>query len=200
MSRASETRDRLLDAAADILEVEGLSSLNTNALASRAGVTPPTVYRNFKNKEEVMERLAHRFMLSEQAWLTSTETSSGNMNSLEEVVSVLIERYWDSARRQRGIVALRSAMRVWPNLKEVEEQSLRSSTHIVARVLAPYLEGLTGKRLMHVARHTVEIVCSTIDRCYGLAPGEQEWRIAELKKAIAAYLRDERRQMRAPMV
>lgn len=188
MKTAADTRQRLLDAAADILETDGLAHLNTNALADRAGVTPPTVYRNFRNKEEVMECLARRFIEAERAWLPTADASLDNSGSLAAMVDSVIDLYWHAARQERGIVALRSAMRVWPALRTVEEESLRSSTRILAELLAPHLEDLPSRQLTRVARYTVETVCSTIDRCYPASPAEQSWRIEQLKLTIVAYL------------
>ena len=188
MKHPRTTRDRLLDAAADILECDGLPQLNTNALAERAGVTPPTVYRNFNNKEEVMECLAKRFIEAERQWLSGGDGSLDIEGDLEAIVGALIERYWASAREHRGIVALRSAMRVWPSLRPIEEASLRSSTRLLADLLAPHLPDVPPKRLSRIARYTVETVCASVDRCYPLAPDEQSWRIKHLKSCIAMYL------------
>lgn len=188
VTRASTTRDRLLDAAADILESQGLSQLNTNALAAKAGVTPPTVYRNFKNKEEVVIALALRFVQAEQVWLSQAGASLGNVDTLAQAVAILVDGYWTSARREQGIVALRGAMRVWPELQDVEQQALASSAKAAAQLLSPFLQGLSRKALARVARYTVETVCSAIDRCYVLAPEDQAWRIAHLKQTVVAYL------------
>ena len=68
MNRREAVRERLLDATADILESQGIRQLNTIALATAAGVTPPTVYRHFANKEEAVAALARRFIASEQDW------------------------------------------------------------------------------------------------------------------------------------
>lgn len=191
MNRATSTRERLIDAAAEILEKQGLKHLNTNALAETAGVTPPTVYRNFNNKEEVVECLARRFIAAERDWLSGAESTFSAAPTPAEAASTIIDLYWESARRQQGIVALRSAMRVWPALKEVEEQSLENSASTVARVLAAQLPDIAHSRLLRIARHTVELVCSTVDRCYPLSVEEQSWRIKELKQTVAAYLENQ---------
>ena len=188
MTNARATRERLLDAAADILETEGITHLNTNAVAARAGVTPPTVYRNFRNKEAIMEGLAWRFLEVERQWLSEAGASLGPEDSLETLIATVIDQYWDAAHRQRGVVALRGAMRVWPVLKPVEEQSLQNATQSLAAMLTPRLAEAPPRRLDLIARHVVETVCSTIDRCYTLPAEEQAWRLEQLKLAITAYL------------
>jgi len=188
MTNVRATRERLLDAAADILETEGITHLNTNAVAARAGVTPPTVYRNFRNKEAIMEGLAWRFLEAERQWLSEAGASLEPEDGLETLITTVIDQYWDAAHRQRGVVALRGAMRIWPVLKPVEEQSLQNATQMLAATLEPRLTEASPGRLDLIARHVVETVCSTIDRCYTLPAEEQAWRLEQLKLAITAYL------------
>ncbi|MEM8492484.1 MAG: TetR/AcrR family transcriptional regulator [Pseudomonadota bacterium] len=184
----SSTRDRLLDAAADILDSDGVAQLNTNALAARAGFTPPTVYRHFKNKEEVMKSLAQRFIAAEKLWLDEARSSFSADSDLESVITTVIDSYWESAKRHRGVVALRTAMRVWPDLGEVEEESLAASTTALAGILKVYYAKMPRKELLRVARYAVELICSTVDRCYPLTPAEQKWRMEQLKASVVVYL------------
>ncbi|MEM1188526.1 MAG: TetR/AcrR family transcriptional regulator [Pseudomonadota bacterium] len=189
MPRPMQARDQLLDAAAELLESQGVRHLNTNALAAAAGVTPPTVYRYFDNKEAVVIALAERFMDAERAWLTAAEDEIHKAKDAAEAACSLIDRYWLSARQQRGIVALRGAMRVWPELRSIEEASLDNSAKLVSALLRPLLPRLSKLEVRRSSRYIVELVCSTVDRCYPLPRREQTWRMTELKRAIAAYLR-----------
>lgn len=187
MNDKANIRDRILDAAAEILESKGLKALNTNALAAWAGVTPPTVYRYFENKESVVAALADRFIEGERDWVTLAMADVRSNSSIEEAINVLIDAYWNSAKNLTGIVALRGAMRVWPELREIEEASLSNSTRLIADFLRPHLNAAEPKKLTRIARHIVENVCATIDRCYVSKPREQRWRIEELKKSIGLY-------------
>jgi hypothetical protein len=89
-----------------------------------------------------MEGLARRFLQAEEQWLLAAGASLEPEDGLKAIIAGLIDQYWDAAHRQRGIVALRGAMQVWPRLKPVEEQSLQNSTRILAGILAPYLADL----------------------------------------------------------
>ena len=133
MSEVPSVRDRILDAVAELLESRGLKHLNTNALAAAAGVTPPTVYRHFDNKEAAVVALADRFIGAERLWMKNASASIEASTTIEELLNTLIDAYWNAAKRQRGIVALRGAMRVWPELREVEETSLANSTRLGCR-------------------------------------------------------------------
>ncbi len=189
MARPAQVKERILDAAAELLETQGLKHLNTNALAAQAGVTPPTVYRYFDNKEAVVVALAERFIEAEKVWLADAEAEVRRAENAADAACRIIDLYWASARQQRGIVALRGAMRVWPELCSIEDASLDHSTQHVSSLLKSHLPGRTTRDVRRISRYIVELVCSTVDRCYPLSAREQTWRMAELKRAVAAYLR-----------
>ena len=188
MSKTTKTRDCILDAAAEILETQGLKQLNTNALAAQAGVTPPTVYRNFPHKEAVVIALAERFIEAESWWLQDTVATADENLSAQARLSALIDAYWAAAKRERGMVALRGAMRVWPELKEIEATSLDRSSDVVARVLAELFPEANQRKVKRTARYVFEQVCSTIDRCYPLGSKERSWRLSELKTMAVLYV------------
>lgn len=188
-TRSSQTREKLLDAAAAILERDGLAQLNTNALALEAGVTVPTVYRNFKNKEDVLVGLAHAFIEVERSLLEHVLDDFAAAPDLHSAIDLVIDSYWRSASEHRGIVPLRAAMRVWPELRDVEEESLLHSTQWLADALCKREPQLASRDARRVGRYLVETVCATVDRCYPLKRSEQRWRIASLKEMVAAYLK-----------
>ena len=61
-SRATATRDAIVEAAARILEADGMGGFNTNAIAARAGVSIGSLYQYFPAKDAI---LAH------ERWLKS---------------------------------------------------------------------------------------------------------------------------------
>ena len=52
---AAQTRDRLLSAAAELLEEAGGEDVSTRAICDRAGVRSPTLYHHFGNKEKLLD-------------------------------------------------------------------------------------------------------------------------------------------------
>ena len=65
----------MLEAAARLLEREGLDAFNTNAIAKEADVRVSTVYRYFPNKQAILAEFAHRFASAEEAWLADLMSS-----------------------------------------------------------------------------------------------------------------------------
>src|SRR5688572_14877345 len=60
--RALQTRERLLDVAGELLAEIGIERISTNMICAHAGVTPPALYRYFKDKYAVLEALGRRLM------------------------------------------------------------------------------------------------------------------------------------------
>jgi AcrR family transcriptional regulator len=59
-ARSQATFDAILEATAALLVERGYSGVNTNAVAERAGVKPPAVYRYFADKNALCRELAAR--------------------------------------------------------------------------------------------------------------------------------------------
>jgi AcrR family transcriptional regulator len=59
-SRARDTVDVVLEAAAQVLEASGEAGFNTNAVAERAGVSIGALYRYFPDKAAILRALALR--------------------------------------------------------------------------------------------------------------------------------------------
>src|ERR1700679_586070 len=67
--RAVQTRDHLLDVAGELLGEVGFENISTNMICARAGMTPPALYRYFKDKYAVLEALGERLMARQNAVL-----------------------------------------------------------------------------------------------------------------------------------
>lgn len=59
--RATQRRESILDAAAELLATVGYEGVSTNALARQAGASIGTVYQYFPNKQAVLEALLERY-------------------------------------------------------------------------------------------------------------------------------------------
>ncbi|MCR9136396.1 MAG: TetR/AcrR family transcriptional regulator [Alphaproteobacteria bacterium] len=59
-ARAAATVEAILQAAAHILEREGLAALNTNHIAERAGVSVGSLYQYFPTKQAIMTEIIRR--------------------------------------------------------------------------------------------------------------------------------------------
>jgi AcrR family transcriptional regulator len=55
---AAPPAERILRAAADLLQTEGIDAVSTRAVATAAGVQPPTIYRQFGDKDGLLDAVA----------------------------------------------------------------------------------------------------------------------------------------------
>jgi AcrR family transcriptional regulator len=58
-------RERILDAAAEIVGSEGLPALTMRRIGAELGADPTAVYRHFRNKQEMLTELADRLFATE---------------------------------------------------------------------------------------------------------------------------------------
>jgi len=58
--RSRRTVARLLDAAEKIVDEEGVAAATTRAIADRAGVAYPSLYRFFRDRDEILDQLLER--------------------------------------------------------------------------------------------------------------------------------------------
>ncbi len=61
-SQARRTRELILDALTDLLATYSPQEVTTRAIAERAGVSQPTVYRHFPDRQALLEGLTARMM------------------------------------------------------------------------------------------------------------------------------------------
>lgn len=53
------TRERIITAAATLIDAEGLEAVSTRRLAAELGVQGPSLYHHFSNKEEILDAVAN---------------------------------------------------------------------------------------------------------------------------------------------
>lgn len=83
----------ILEAAARILETEGLGAYSTNAVAARAGVSIGSLYQYFPNKDSITRALIRRnaeALLGDLRRVDCSAVPDGSMDALGQVVDVAV--------------------------------------------------------------------------------------------------------------
>ena len=93
-ARAALTIEIIFEAAAQILQVDGLAGLTTNRVAEHAGYSVGTLYQYFKNKESLLLAMA--------------------MHEADGVARTL-DALFDAASQQTPEDTLRATVRIWIN-------------------------------------------------------------------------------------
>ena len=67
LSMPQQTREKILEAAIDLMSLKGFSSTTTKEIAQAAGVSEMTLFRKYKNKQEILDCVIDKYTSSFQA-------------------------------------------------------------------------------------------------------------------------------------
>ena len=135
------TRQRLLEAARDLIEQGGYGSASVAAIAEHAGVASGTVYRHFASKAELFVEVSRAVCAGEEramiAAADAVPAGAGAVARLEAVLGTFAER------------ALRNPRLAWALLAEPVDQLVDAErlayreryAQVVARELQAAIEG-----------------------------------------------------------
>jgi len=156
--RGVQTRDHLLDVAGELLGEVGLENISTNMICARAGMTPPALYRYFKDKHAVLETLGQRLMDRQNEALLSwleRHTPYG-IDALTTHLEDLMRETARITRAEPGGAWIERALRASPKLAHVRVASHQFVTDRITDAFAPLLPGVPRKALWRRVRLTVE--------------------------------------------
>ncbi len=185
--RAIATYERLLDVAGDLLGEVGIERISTNLICARARMTPPALYRYFKDKYAVLEALGRRLMDRQNAvlfaWLD--RYAPLGLQALGDATLELMQATAAVTAREPGAIWTLRALRATPSLARVRIESHRLVTDRMVAAYAPYLPRIPREVLWRRMRLSIE---------YGFATDEmlnEETAIApdDLLRDAAAILR-----------
>lgn len=180
----SETRERLIAAAAEAFNTHGFHGTDSNRIARAAGYAPQTFYRHFTDKTDIFIRVYERWQADEQRDLAEAIRAAprGRPRSLT-AAEVMIEahRRWAGFRRSLRLLA-------------VEDHRVRAARAESRRKqLAPAGPEVPDWPERVAALLTIERLCDAIaDAEIGdLAVSEADWapRIADAIEALRVLSR-----------
>jgi len=162
-NRAVATRERLLDVAGVLLAEVGVERISTNLICARAGMTPPALYRYFKDKYAVLEALGERLMDRQNAalfdWLD--RCAPGGLEALSAGVEDLLRATAEVTAAEPGAIWTLRALRAVPQLAHVRIASHREVTDRMVAVYAPLLPEMEPQVLWRRLRLSVEFGFAT---------------------------------------
>jgi AcrR family transcriptional regulator len=83
--RSRQTVARILDAAASLIDEAGVEAATTRAIADRAGVAYPSLYRFFADREEILDELLERHLADLDARTVAAE-NTWQITSAEDLI------------------------------------------------------------------------------------------------------------------
>lgn len=92
-ARGAITRERIVEAAADLFYAQGLRAVSADKIIERAGITKVTFYRHFPSKDDlIVAYLERRAAWERGAILGASEAAHGNVDETVRLVSEGIGR------------------------------------------------------------------------------------------------------------
>ncbi len=188
--RAKATYRSLLQAAQRILGEEGYEALNSNAIAERAGLTPPAFYRYFENKHSILAVLGHQLMDAQNAVVEDLLARGADIGapSLEETAA-LLRRTLEVTETFEGGYALMVSLRAIPALSEIR---LSSHSHVATLTTGRYLElnpSVARNEAYDRCRLASEIGYACVEMLLETEECDRERVIGRTAEAIRAVLR-----------
>ncbi|MBI2701019.1 TetR/AcrR family transcriptional regulator [Mycobacterium gordonae] len=185
--RATETWQRILDAAAHVFAEHGYAAGTTNRIAERAGLSIGSLYQYFPNKDAVLRALmdAH---VDAGSRLLNERLAAGMPERLDDTlrlfVRAAIDNHRDNPRLHR--VLFDEAPRAPAFLARVREME-RFNVDAAARLLDRHPDIRAGRLTAHVVVATID---SLVHRLV-TAPDPAEFQDVEVEivALLMAYLR-----------
>lgn len=156
--RSVQTYERLLDVASELLSEMGLERISTNLICARAGMTPPALYRYFKDKYAVLEALGQRLMDRQNAvvfeWLD--KYGPRGLDALWESTEELMRGIAAVTAEDPGSIQTLRALRAVPQLAHVRVESHRLVADRMTEVYLPLLPQLSREMVWRRLRIAIE--------------------------------------------
>jgi AcrR family transcriptional regulator len=131
--QAQDTRDRILDATARLL-TRGLAGLSIPAVAREAGVSIPTVYRNFRTKQDLFEAI---YPYAARRAGTGELKPPRSIADFRDGVRILIERFESFDDVDRAAIASRGAEEIRHATIGARAEMARKIADAIAPELSP---------------------------------------------------------------
>ena len=149
--------------AGELLAEVGVERISTNLICARAGMTPPALYRYFKDKYAILEALGRRLMDRQNAvlfaWLD--RHSPGGLEALGDNVEEILRDTAEVTASEPGAIWTLRALRAVPQLTHVRIESHRLVTDRMLEVYAPLAPHLTREVIWRRLRISVEFGFAT---------------------------------------
>jgi AcrR family transcriptional regulator len=190
--QSSARRDALLDAAVALVRAKGAQVVSMDAVAERAGVSRPLVYKHFANRDELLAAAYRREVSKLHLDLASAVASAG---SVEEMYRVLLQGSM-RATVERGQVftALRAAGGWNRDIRREQKSRDRETIRAFAAVAARQY-GLERRRSTSVTAVLLGALDAVLAQ-WRIDPTEENKKILEetyLAMVVGAYSVDSAR-------
>lgn len=191
--RAIQTYERILTAAAELLEEVGVERISTNLIAARANITVPALYRYFSNKYAVLYALGARLMDCQNDVLVEWHDAyfdPSQPTQLLSKVELLVRRTYEVTNEHQAGWSVHAAMRAIPVLQEIRLQSHKTMATWLTSRWKKYFHIEDNARLESQTRLAMELVTAGVAMAIEDPEMPPELAISEASRMMELYWSD----------
>ena len=185
--RGTATVERILDAALEVLHKQGLEAFNTNVVAAMAGVNIATLYHYFPDKISILRELFLREETERLTYLRTMIQQYPGATRIDLWVSEVVNTLTKMRRENLEVSVLRNALRVVPELQELEDQQDSATAEELSIAIRRRHDSVSRNRALAIARLLIHTGVSILDRSSGPEVGSRGIE-KELSAMFSAYL------------
>ncbi|MHB8895641.1 MAG: TetR/AcrR family transcriptional regulator [Candidatus Geothermincolia bacterium] len=134
---AKDRRSQIIDSAIGLMSDHGVSGATTARIAADVGVSEPTLYRHFKNKQEIL--LAALDVITVRLMFFSASAASNAKNVIERV------RLMSGAIYDFGISNPEETRVLWEAMSATRDEEMRASLRTKVTLMLRLVEGVLAE-------------------------------------------------------
>ena len=185
--RGRKTFERIFTATIELAAEMGFEAVNTNLIASRAGVNIASLYRYFPNKQAIFAAISKRLTAAFLAEVSRLIAEIDAGRPWREAVAEGMRLAADRRLNSPGSRSIRIAIRLSPELQELDA----SETQAVIAMLADLMRRRSGaepERATMAARVALELTAAILDLLLSEPTSDAEALASEVSDAFIRYL------------
>jgi AcrR family transcriptional regulator len=136
--RSRKRVDAIVDSALDVLRDEGIDGFTVANIASRAGISPASLYRYFGDRSAVLQAVAERTLEGLHVALRDSMSSIRSATGARRALTEALHTYFDAVQNDRALRELWLGTLADPQLIALNIADSRRNGEMIAQRLAPW--------------------------------------------------------------
>lgn len=185
-ARSRRTVERILDAAEAIIDEQGVAAATTRAIADRAQVAYPSLYRFFSDRDEILDVLLERHTSDSDAIVMKAEAEA-SFGSALELLDLELEMQIRYYRQRPSAAKLWLEGRISDRMRDAGQRRMKALAERMHRTL---IEGgfIPADTDIKAVRMMVELGDRVIEFAYRENHEFDEELLAMGREALAAWV------------
>lgn len=186
-ARSRERLRRVLDAADEVLTLQGAESFTTNRIAEAAGIPVGSVYRYFPDKEAIVQALALRYW-SDFEDLVAAAAETDERDPLSDPGAVVVDALAAGFRARPGFLALWYGGLRTEQVRDATRPTRSAIARSIDRILKTHWPDASQTARATVARMVVLAGDGLLREAFRVDPEGDSALLDESKRMLGAYI------------